>query len=93
MAAGLINDGSFTEAVALLDEILPDIRRLAKPSRTALMFMGLGIALRPLAGNRTLNVVPLPGRLTTSIAPLCPRTIPWTRDRTTLQRAPYGTEM
>jgi predicted ATPase len=44
MAAGLVNDGSFTEAVALLGEILPDIRRLAKPSRTALMFMGLGIA-------------------------------------------------
>jgi predicted ATPase len=44
MAARLVNDGSFAEAVALLDEILPDARRLEKPSRTGLMLMGRAIA-------------------------------------------------
>jgi predicted ATPase/DNA-binding SARP family transcriptional activator len=48
MASRLVNDGSFAEAVALLDEILPDVRRLEKPSRMALLLMGRGIA-RPYA--------------------------------------------
>jgi tetratricopeptide (TPR) repeat protein len=46
MAAMLVNDGSFAEAVVLLEGILPDARRLEKPSRTGLMLMGLGI-VRP----------------------------------------------
>jgi predicted ATPase len=48
MASRLVNDGSFAEAVTLIDEILPDARRLEKPSRTAFMLMGRGIA-RPYA--------------------------------------------
>jgi predicted ATPase/DNA-binding SARP family transcriptional activator len=44
MAARLVNDGSFAEALALLDEILPDVRRLEKPSRTAILLMGRGVA-------------------------------------------------
>jgi predicted ATPase len=43
-ASRLVNDGSFAEAVTLIDEILPDARRLEKPSRTAFMLMGRGIA-------------------------------------------------
>jgi predicted ATPase/DNA-binding SARP family transcriptional activator len=44
MAARLLNDGSFTEAVTLLDQILPDVRRLERPSRAGLLLMGRGIA-------------------------------------------------
>ena len=47
-ASRLVNDGSFAEAVTLIDEILPDARRLEKPSRTAVLLMGRGIA-RPYA--------------------------------------------
>lgn len=43
-ASRLVNDGSFAEAVTLNDEILPDARRLERPSRLALMLMGRGIA-------------------------------------------------
>jgi predicted ATPase/DNA-binding SARP family transcriptional activator len=43
VAAGLVNDGSFAEAAVLLDEILPDVRRLETPSRTSLVLMGRGI--------------------------------------------------
>ena len=43
-ASRLVDDGSFPEAVTLIDEILPDARRLEKPSRTAFMLMGRGIA-------------------------------------------------
>ena len=44
MAARLANDDSFAKAVALLDQILPDARRLEKPSRTGLMVMVRAIA-------------------------------------------------
>jgi predicted ATPase/DNA-binding SARP family transcriptional activator len=44
MAARLVNDGSFAEAVALLDQILPAARRLEKPSRAGLMVMVRAIA-------------------------------------------------
>jgi predicted ATPase/DNA-binding SARP family transcriptional activator len=44
MAAMMLNDGSYTELVALIDEILPDVRRLEHPSRTGLLLMGRGIA-------------------------------------------------
>jgi predicted ATPase len=43
-ASKLVNDGSFAEAVSLIDEILPDARRLEKRSRTGVMLMGRGIA-------------------------------------------------
>jgi predicted ATPase len=43
-ASKLMNDGSFASAVSLIDEILPDARRLAKRSRTGVMLMGRGIA-------------------------------------------------
>jgi predicted ATPase/DNA-binding SARP family transcriptional activator len=51
MAARLVNDGSFAEAVALIDEMLPDARRLEKPSRTGLLLMVRGIA-RPYTAHR-----------------------------------------
>ena len=44
MAARMVNDGSFAELVGLIDEILPDARRLEKPSRTGLLLMGRGMA-------------------------------------------------
>jgi predicted ATPase/DNA-binding SARP family transcriptional activator len=44
IANRLINDGSFTEAVALIDEILPDARRLEQPSRVAIILMSRGLA-------------------------------------------------
>jgi hypothetical protein len=44
MAARLVNDGSFAEAVTLLEEILPDVRRLEQPSRAGLLLMVRGIA-------------------------------------------------
>jgi predicted ATPase len=47
-ASRMVNDGSFAEAVTLNDEVLPDARRLEKPSRICLMLMGRGIA-RPYA--------------------------------------------
>lgn len=46
----LINDGRFSKAVALIDEILPDARRLEQPSRIALMLMSRPGA--PLHGAR-----------------------------------------
>jgi predicted ATPase/DNA-binding SARP family transcriptional activator len=52
MASRLVNDGSFGEAVTLIDEILPDARRLEKPSRVGLMLMGRGIA-RPYASHNS----------------------------------------
>ena len=39
-----MNDGGFAEAVSLIDEMLPDARRLEKPSRFAMTLMGRGIA-------------------------------------------------
>ena len=44
IANRLINDGGFTDAVALIDEILPDARRLERPSRIAIMLMWRGLA-------------------------------------------------
>jgi hypothetical protein len=43
-ACGLVNDGNFAQTVAMLDEALPDFRRLEGPSHTSLMLMGRGIA-------------------------------------------------
>jgi predicted ATPase len=40
----LVNDGGFAEAVSLIDEILPDARRIDKPSRFGMTLMGRGIA-------------------------------------------------
>jgi predicted ATPase len=40
----LLNDGGFAEAVSLVDEILPDARRLEQPSRFGMTLMGRGIA-------------------------------------------------
>jgi tetratricopeptide (TPR) repeat protein len=44
LAARLLNDGGYGEAVALIDDVLPDARRLEKPSRTALFLMLRAIA-------------------------------------------------
>ena len=43
-ASRMVNDGSFAEAVALIDQTLPDARRLEKPSRAGVMLMGRAIA-------------------------------------------------
>jgi Tfp pilus assembly protein PilF len=50
MACGLLNDGDHAKAGALIGEILPDARRLAEPSRTALLLMMRAIA-RPYTGH------------------------------------------
>jgi hypothetical protein len=50
MACGLLNDGDHARAPAFIDKILPTARRLEKPSRTALLLMGRGIA-RPFAAH------------------------------------------
>ena len=42
-ASVLVNDGSFPEAVARIDEILPDARRLERPSHVVLMLMARGL--------------------------------------------------
>jgi hypothetical protein len=44
LAAGWANQGEFTRAVALVDEVLADVRRVEKPSRTALLLMLRGVA-------------------------------------------------
>ena len=44
LAAGWANQGEFTKAVALVDEVLADARRVEKPSRTALLLMVRGVA-------------------------------------------------
>jgi hypothetical protein len=44
MACGLLNDGDHAKAGALIGEILPDARRLEKPSRTGLLLMGRATA-------------------------------------------------
>ena len=51
MAVRLVNDGSFAEGIALIDEVLPDARRLEKPSRTGLLLMVRAIA-RPYPAHR-----------------------------------------
>ncbi len=45
LAVGWMNQGDFTKAAALVDEVLPDARRLEKPSRTALLLMARGVSL------------------------------------------------
>ena len=49
-AGMLVNDGSFAEAVPLVDEMLPDARRLEEPSRTGVTLMTRGMA-RPYAAH------------------------------------------
>jgi tetratricopeptide (TPR) repeat protein len=39
-----MNQGDFTKAAALADEVLPDARRVEKPSRTALLLMVRGMS-------------------------------------------------
>ena len=43
-ASRMVNDGSFAEAVALIDQILPEARSLEKPSRLGVTLMGRAIA-------------------------------------------------
>jgi tetratricopeptide (TPR) repeat protein len=44
LATGLENQGEFTKAIDLVDEILPDVRRHEKPSLTAGLLMVRGVA-------------------------------------------------
>jgi predicted ATPase len=44
LAYGWMNQGDFTKAAALADEVLPDARRVEKPSRTALLLMVRGMS-------------------------------------------------
>jgi predicted ATPase len=44
LTSGWTNQGEYANAIALVDEILPDARRTEKPSRTALLLMGRGMA-------------------------------------------------
>lgn len=44
MVCGMINDGDFANTIALIDQVLPDVRRLEKPTRTALLLMGRAVA-------------------------------------------------
>jgi hypothetical protein len=39
-----MNQGESTKSIDLVDEVLPDARRVEKPSRTALLLMARGIA-------------------------------------------------
>jgi len=44
LAYGWMNQGDFTKAAALADKVLPDVRRVDKPSRTALLLMVRGMS-------------------------------------------------
>jgi predicted ATPase len=44
LAVGWMNQGDFTKAAALVDEVLPDARRVEKPSYTALLLMARGVS-------------------------------------------------
>jgi tetratricopeptide (TPR) repeat protein len=44
LAYGWMNQGDFTNAATLVDEVLPDARRVEKPSRTALLLMVRGMS-------------------------------------------------
>ena len=44
LACGWMNQGEFTKAVDLLDEVLPDARPVEQPSRIALLLMVRGVA-------------------------------------------------
>lgn len=44
LAYGWMNQGDFTKAAALVDEVLPDARRVEKPSRIALLLLARGMS-------------------------------------------------
>jgi predicted ATPase len=44
LAGGQMSQGEFTQAVNVIDEVLPDIRRVDQPWRTALLLMVRGVA-------------------------------------------------
>ena len=44
LAGGWMNQGEFTKAIDAVDEVMPDGRRVEKPSRIALLLMARGIA-------------------------------------------------
>jgi predicted ATPase len=44
LAGGGMSQGEFTEAIDVIDEVLPDVRRVEKPWRTALLLMVRGVA-------------------------------------------------
>jgi predicted ATPase len=44
LAGGGMSQGEFTEAINVIDEVLPDVRRVEKPWRTALLLLVRGVA-------------------------------------------------
>jgi predicted ATPase len=44
LASGRMSQGEFTEAIDVIDEVLPDVRHVEKPWRTALLLMVRGVA-------------------------------------------------
>ena len=49
LAGGWMNQGEFTKAIGAVDEVMPDGRRVEKPSRIALLLMARGIARADIA--------------------------------------------
>jgi hypothetical protein len=49
LAGGWMNQGEFTKAIDAVDEVMPDGRRVEKPSRVALLLMARGIARADIA--------------------------------------------
>ena len=49
LAGGWMNQGEFTKAIDAVDEVVPDGRRVEKPSRIALLLMARGIARADIA--------------------------------------------
>jgi predicted ATPase len=49
LAGGWMNQGEFTKAIDAVDEVMPDGRRVEKPSRIALLLMARGIARADIA--------------------------------------------
>jgi len=52
LAGGWMNQGEFTKAIDVVDEVVPDGRRAEKPSRIALLLMVRGIARADIAHNQ-----------------------------------------
>jgi predicted ATPase len=44
LAGGSMSQGEFTKAIDVIDEVLPDVRRVEKPWRTALLLLVRGVA-------------------------------------------------
>jgi tetratricopeptide (TPR) repeat protein len=49
LAGGWMNQGEFTKAIDAVDQVMPDGRRVEKPSRIALLLMARGIARADIA--------------------------------------------